>query len=250
LSGTARLRYAADVIAPCRACSSFAASFVLLSACGDAAKTQDAPAAGADAKVVSRVAVEDVPEHSAAAMAEADKPQLVTTRGSLSATLNGHALQFETLTTGANAAVWAPATRVARVMVGGSDGDEAFPALRVLLEGVRLDKLELPATFTIGPKGDAKAEASKDPERPLSPPRPRIVYEIEARKIWEAGPDRGGSGTITIEAFEGKRIRGTFAGKLEPHSSAFGPPIEITDGRFEVDLRLNGVEPRTPAGPP
>lgn len=227
--------------------STFAVSIGLVLGCGGAAK--DAPPASAEAKVVSRVEVEDVPEHSAAAMAESDKPQIVTTKGSLSATLNGHPLQFGTLPIGANAAVWAPSTRVARVTIGGSDGDAEFPALRLVLEGVRLDTLELPATFTIGPNA-GEAKASSDPQRPVAPARARILYEIEARKIWEAGPDRGGSGTVTIEAFEGKRVRGTFSGKLEPRSSAFGPPIDLTNGQFEVDVRLNGIEPRKPAGPP
>ncbi|HET6585486.1 MAG TPA: hypothetical protein VFG69_18635 [Nannocystaceae bacterium] len=198
-------------------------------------------------KVESRVALEtlNVPEHSAADMKARDVPRVATTTGTLQATLNGHPQNFDTLTIGANAAVWAPSTRVARVMIGGSQGTEQFPALRVVLEGVRLDTLELPATFSLGRPADAKlAVVPDDAEHPRTAPRPRIVYEIEARKIWETDPEGPLVGSVTIESFDGGRITGTFAAKLEPRSAAFGPPIDITAGTFAIDLRLNGITPR------
>ncbi len=221
---------------------------VLVGACGGAT-TEVAPP---PPKVESGVdlAKVEIPEHKSIDMKSDPKPMLVTTKGTVTATLNGHPKTFTTLPIGANAAVWAPGTRVARVLVGGSEGEAAFPALRIVLEGVRLDTLTLPATFTLGKKEGAKPFVrSDDPEVPIAAARPRLVYEIEARKIWESDPDGPEVGTVTIESFEGKRISGTFSATLKPKSAAFGPPIEITDGKFDVEVRLNGIAPAGPAAP-
>jgi hypothetical protein len=48
---------------------------------------------------------------------------------------------------------------------------------------------------------------------------------------------------VTIESYVGKQVKGTFAGKLVARSAAFGPPIDVTNGRFDVELRLNGAAP-------
>jgi len=219
----------------------------VVSACGGAATPtpEQAPP-----KVEPRVDLDkaEIPEHSAAAMSETPKPQLVTTKGSLRATLNGHATHFDSLPVGGNAAIWAPTTRVARVVVGGSEGDSGFPALRLVLEGVRLDTLTLPATFSLGKAPGTKTFVrSPDPEVPVAEPRPRLMYEIEARKIWETDPEGPVVGTITLESFDGKRLTGSFSANVKPRSVAFGPPITIEDGHFEIDLRLNGVAPGKPA---
>jgi hypothetical protein len=216
----------------------------LAAACGDKAA---ATSGQAPPKVEPRVdlAKTEIPEHTAAMMEDSPPPTLVTTKGSLRATLNGHTTHFDTLPVGGNAAVWAANTRVARVVVGGSAGTDAFPALRLVLEGVRLDTLELPAKFELGKPAGAKAFVrSEDPQVPIAAPRPRLVYEIEARKIWETDPDGPVVGSITLESFVGNRLTGTFQANVKPRSVAFGPPLEITDGQFEIDLRLNGVAPR------
>lgn len=216
-----------------------------LGACGGGATPT--PTETSAPKVESRVDLEklNVPEHSAADMAARDAPHVATTTGTLQATLNGHRQTFDTLTIGANAAIWASSTRVARVLVGGSQGTGSFPALRIVLEGVRLDTLTLPARFPLGtPAGAKPVVVPDDPQLPRGAPRPRLVYEIEARKIWESDPDGPVVGEVTIAKFDGKRIEGTFSAKLQPRSSAFGPPIDITDGTFAIDLRLNGVLPR------
>jgi hypothetical protein len=220
---------------------------IVVTACGGGATPT---AEQAPAKVEPRVDLEkaNIPGHSAAEMTESLNPKLVTTKGSLRATLNGHAKEFATLPIGGNAAIWAPSTRVARVLVGGSETESGFPALRLVLEGVRLDTLALPATFSLGKPPGTKAHVrSTDPQVPIAEPRPRLVYEIEARKIWETDPEGPVVGTITLESFDGKRLTGSFSANVKPRSVAFGPPITIENGRFEIDLRLNGVAPGKPA---
>lgn len=223
---------------------------VLAGACGGG--TSEAAAPPPPPKVESGVdlAKVEIPEHGAIDMKATAKPMIVTTKGTVSATLNGHPKTFRTLPVGANAATWVPLSRVARVLIGGSEGEDAFPALRIVLEGVRLDTLALPATFTFGKTQGAKPfERSDDPEVPIAATRPRIVFEIEARKIWESDPEGPEVGSVTIESFDGKRIAGTFSAKLKPRSVAFGPPLDITDGKFDVELRLNGVAPGKSAAP-
>ena len=219
---------------------------VLVGACGGAASEAAPPPPKVDPGV--DLAKVEIPEHKGVDMTSDPKPMLVTTKGTVTATLNGHPTTFGTLPVGGNAAVWTPATRMARVLVGGSEDDRGFPAVRIVLEGVRLDTLTLPATFTFGRKADAKPFVrSDDPEVPVAEVRPRIVFEIEARKIWESDPDGPEVGSVTIESFDGKRVAGTFSAKLKPRSVAFGPPLDITDGKFDVELRLNGVAPGKPA---
>jgi hypothetical protein len=225
-------------------------SFVLaavVTACGGGATPSPAQA---PPKVEPGVdlAKTEIPEHSAASMSETAKPMLVTTKGSLRATLNGHPKHFDTLPVGGNAAIWAPSTRVARVLVGGSEDDSGFPTLRLVLEGVRLDTLELPTTFSLGRAPGTKTHVRpEDAEKPIAEARPRLVYEIAARKIWESDPEGPVVGSITLESFDGKRLTGSFAANVKPRSVAFGPPLTIEDGHFEVDLRLNGVAPGKPA---
>lgn len=219
---------------------------VLVGACGGAASEAAPPPPKVEPGV--DLAKVEIPEHKGVDMTSDPKPMLVTTKGTVTATLNGHPKTFATLPVGGNAAVWTPATRMARVLVGGSESDAGFPALRIVLEGVRLDTLALPATFTLGKKADAKAFVrSDDPEVPVAEARPRLLFEIEARKIWESDPEGPEVGSVTIDSFDGKRVTGTFSAKLKPRSVAFGPPLDITDGKFDVELRLNGVAPGKPA---
>jgi hypothetical protein len=221
---------------------------VLVGACEGAASEAAPPPPKVESGV--DLAKMEVPEHKGIDMTSDPKPMIVTTKGSVTAALNGHPKTFGTLPVGGNAAVWTPNTRVARVLLGGSEDDSGFPALRIVLEGVRLDTLALPATFTFGKQPSAKSFVrSDDPEVPLAPLRPRIVFEIAARKIWESDPEGPEVGSVTIESFDGKRIAGTFSAKLKPRSAAFGPPVDITNGKFDVELRLNGVAPGKPAAP-
>ena len=105
---------------------------------------------------------------------------------------------------------------------------------------MRLDRLQLPASFAIGGGGGGKTDA----------PRARVEYIREERKSWLADAEGPAAGTVTLEGYTGKRVRGSFAVKLTPRSSAFGPPIEVTAGRFDIALRLQGVEPGPAAATP
>jgi hypothetical protein len=163
----------------------------------------------------------------------------VAAQGSMGALLNGVATSFTFLPFGSNVAAWSDKTSVARVALAGAPTDRGMPMLRVVLENVRLDQLKLPASFTIG-GGDGKAGG----------PRPRIEYLLEQRKSWLAEPDGAAIGTITIESFAGKRVRGSFHATLTPRSTAFGPPIELTEGVFDIELRLQGIEPAASAPVP
>ncbi|HWB73492.1 MAG TPA: hypothetical protein VG755_01025, partial [Nannocystaceae bacterium] len=142
---------------------------------------------------------------------------------------------FTFLPYGSNVASWSEKTGVARLALSGAPSDRGVPMLRVVIENVRIDRLQLPATFAIG-SGDA-GEPRPDT------PRARMEYQLEERKTWHAGPEGEAVGAITIESYAGKRVRGTFNAKLTPRSTAFGPPIDLTDGRFDIELRLQGIEP-------
>ncbi len=204
-------------------------SALVLVACGRNDAATPPPPAKADAEVKRvELAEIDAPHHDPASMAGSEDQFLVVqTKGSLSATLNGVVTRFEFLPTGANAAILKEDKGIARVSIGGAPTSKASTMIELSLEGVRLDQLTLPATIPTA-AGEEKAG-----------PRARIDYTIGEQKRWrsEAG------GTVVIESYVGKRVTGTFAGKLVPRTAAFGPPIDVTDGNFNVELRLNGAPP-------
>lgn len=185
-----------------------------------------APAAGADphGKAV-------IPHHDPAAMGGAENEiAFVEATGFIEATMSGVPMRFEFLPTGSNVAIVDLEHDVARVNLGGAPTDKGIPLLRVSLDGVRIDRLTLPASFTtVGPDAPPGAKT----------PKVRLEYRITDDKIWRSVA----GGTVTIDSYSGKRVRGTFQGKLEPKSTAFGPPIEVTAGTFDVELRLKGAAP-------
>lgn len=168
------------------------------------------------------------PHHDPAAMGDGgEATTVIETKGGIEATLNGTPTRFEFLPTGSNVAIVDEAHGIARVAVGGAPTDKGLPMLRLSLDGVRLDRLTLPASFTTVGPDETKA------------PKVRLEYRMNDDKLWRSVA----GGTVTIDGWAGKRVRGTFRGKLEPKSAAFGPPIEITAGTFDVELRLNGAAP-------
>ncbi|MBC8074245.1 MAG: hypothetical protein IAG13_38350, partial [Deltaproteobacteria bacterium] len=180
----------------------------------------------------------EVPQHDPKmlGMGGDEAVRTVAAEGSMSAAVDGVATTFTFLPFGSNVAAWSEHSGVARVVIAGAPTDRGFPMLRIVLENVRLDRLQLPASFAIG--GGGKADA----------PRARIEYMREERKSWLAEAEGPAAGTVTLEGYTGKHVRGTFSATLTPRSSAFGPPIDVTNGRFDVALRLQGVEPG-PAAP-
>ncbi len=187
----------------------------------------------------AKVAVQDtkaiaVPKHDVTEMAKADAvAPKVGASGTFTASLDGAPRQFAFLPTGLNAATWVQDTNVARVQIGAvADAGHDYPYIRIVLEGARLDQLELPKTFAFTDTKTADGVHAS------------ITYEIADRKVWNADTAAGEAGSVTLESFQGERVTGSFAAKLAPRSSAFGPPIAITEGKFAVDLRLRGVAPK------
>jgi hypothetical protein len=208
-----------------------------LCACGSSS-APPAPTPTAEQPKIERPTAE-IPDHDAKMLAPlGDEPMhTVAAQGSMSAVLNGTATSFTFLPYGSNVASWSEKTGVARLAISGAPSDRGVPMLRIVIENVRVDRLQLPVTFTVGSGQPAGAEPRPDT------PRPRMEYQLEERKSWLAGPDGDAVGAVTIESYTGKRVKGSFKAKLTPRSSAFGPPIELSDGRFDIELRLQGIEP-------
>lgn len=181
----------------------------------------------------------DIPEHDTAAMAVEDMtPRTITREGTMSAKLNGRAQDFLFLPPGSNAAIANGERGVARIMIGGAPTDSGRPMLRIVLEGARLDRLKLPATFSVPTEVHTKRTE-------LGPPPLRMEYELAERKIWIAQP----GATVVLESFDGTRLAGRFHGTLAARSAVMGPPITIEDGRFDIAVRLSGIEAKPSATP-
>jgi hypothetical protein len=76
----------------------------------------------------------------------------------------------------------------------------------------------------------------------------KIHYLQDDRVTWETAAEatRAHKNRIVIESIHGNRITGTFEGVVVPPAEHFGPPKTIERGRFEVAVRLSGIEPSTP----
>jgi hypothetical protein len=209
-----------------------------LVACGSSSAPAT-PTPAADEPKLERPTAE-VPQHDSKMLASGDDEAVntVAAQGSMSASLNGVATTFTFLPYGGNVASWSQKTGVARLALAGAPSDRGMPLLRLVIENVRIDQMQLPATFTIG---SGQAAGSAEPR--TDTPRPRVEYVLEERKTWHGGPDGDAIGSVTIESYSGKRVKGSFKAKLTPRSSAFGPPIELGEGRFDIELRLQGIQP-------
>ncbi len=168
------------------------------------------------------------PEHTPEMLSDPGTPRRVAVPGSLDATVGGTQRHFTFMPKGVNAAVFAKEKDVKWVRVTGQANAESGPTIRIQLDGLRLDRAELPATFKTADKG--KVELT-------------LRYEIDPVTWWEAktGKEGESSAEVTLDAYEGARLRGTFKGTLEPNNPT-REPIEVADGSFDVELRLNGVE--------
>lgn len=199
-----------------------------LALCGCGSEPAAAPPPAKVEHEIKRVPLGEIPtpNHDAASMAGAEQQFLaVEAEGSMEASLNGVATKFEFMPTGSNVAIHKPDKGIARVSIGGAPTSKGLPLLEISLVDVRLDTLKLPFTLPVG-GDDGK-------------PRASVEYSLTEQKVWHSEP----GGSVIIESYTGKRVKGTFSGKLVPRATAFGPPIELTGGRFEVELRLNGALP-------
>jgi hypothetical protein len=212
----------------------------LTCACGK--KQDEPPPRQVDRKVdINRI---PVPNHGPEVMAGTHETRRTkTTEGMIEAMLDDQHVEHGFLPYGMNAAVTSEETGVSRVTLVGSPTDAGYPALHIELEGLRLDQLELPKTFTAA-RGDAKKGKSK--KQPSV--RPKILYYETEQIVFSADPEREEDPfSVTIESYEGQTVRGTFEAVLHPRSAHFGKPKTVERGRFEVLLRLSGVEPKEPA---
>jgi hypothetical protein len=178
-----------------------------------------------------------VPEHTPEMLSDPGKPRKVASPGSLDVEIGGATQHFSFMPKGVNAAVWAEDTKVAWVRVTGQASPENGPWVRIQLSDLRLDEIDLPATFKTSDNGKVKLS---------------VRYELDPVKWWEAksGTPSDNVAEVTLEAFEGRRLRGTFKGTLDPKAPDFGKPLPLENGAFDVELRLNGVaEGKAPDGP-
>lgn len=199
-------------------------------------------------KVERRVDVDriPVPNHGPEVMAGTqEKRRTVSAEGIIEAMIDGQHAEHTFLPFGMNAAIASEETGVARLTLVGSPTDAGYPALHLQFEGLRLDEVELPKTFEV-----VHDKAKKRPSKPAKKDVvPKILYYESERIVFETDPTREDGGfEITVESFEGKTVRGTFKGTLYPRVEHFGEPKTIDRGRFEVSLRLSGIEPAKEPG--
>ena len=170
-----------------------------------------------------------VPEHTPEMLSDPGKPRRVAAPGSVDVIVSGKPQHFTFMPKGVNAAVFAEEKDVAWVRITGQATSESGPTMRIELDKLRLDRTELPATFKTSDKGKIAVT---------------VRYELDPVKWWEAKSGKAGEAVaeVTLQSFEGRRLKGTFKGTLDPKFPELGKPIELAEGAFDVELRLNGVE--------
>jgi hypothetical protein len=170
--------------------------------------------------------------------AELDKTLRAWIPGKMSAKFPDKVRHFEYFAPGENAATYAAATDVGRLLLAGAETEDGFPLLEIRISNVRLDTLELPVTFPL----DARTKKTfprvggEDPE--LS-----IRYYIDRARFWRLDPrdTLAGKNRVTLDSFAAGKLRGTLQARLVPNRDGMGEVLEITDGAFEIEPRLRGI---------
>lgn len=218
--------------------------FVLLAACSSQDASTPAPTK-AGAPEAAPVEAEPgslkekrLPPGDPHAMPPPDEEQpmgdaLPSTTGKLDAMIDGKPAHFVRMAPGQNRAITLPGEGVGRVSIAGSEEDTGLPHLRLIVEGVRPDQLAYPITIGSKPKDGAAA---------VKAPWVSIRYEVNEHRVYVIDPQKGAEAKVTLEAWEGTTLRGSFEGKLAPTAAALGGPIPVS-GTFAVTLGLQGVEP-------
>ncbi len=171
-----------------------------------------------------------VPNHSPEVMTDPGKPRRVGQTGTMEADVSGKRQHFTFFSKGKNAAVHFEDRGVSWVRLEGALNDDGTPFLSFELEPLRLDTLEYPATFTVGPVDEGQ-------------PQLEVRYEIDARTAWVADPQAQDTPmpTLTLVSYEGGKLSGTFEGTLYPLTPEQGPPMKLDHGSFEIELRRTGI---------
>lgn len=181
-----------------------------------------------------------VPGHSPEALSDPGEPASRSAEGTIDITIGDNVHHLDFLPPGKNAAIHVEETGVDRVTLSASEDRTGYPSLRISLENLRLDHVKLPATF-----GPAARHGGDD--RVVL----RIRYLLDESRWWETRPDdtKDGKNKVTLTSFDGDVLTGTLQTHLHPRRDDLGDPIDI-EGEFEVQMRLNGVEPGKSVAPP
>lgn len=202
-----------------------ALALLLTSACSKEAPPAPKPEAAAQAPAPKAVTPPTDPH--AIAKAQDDKPPpppLDPTVGTFDATIDGAMTHFLRLPRGQNRAVAVADAGIARVSIAAAEGHEGWPHFRIVLEGLKLDAVELPLTLP--------SDAMKDVEV-------SVRYQVNDNRIYT---EEGAEMKVTLDSFTGSVLRGSFEGALAPTKAGLGDPIPVS-GKFEVELGLRGVSP-------
>jgi len=211
-----------------------ALSSVFLLACGNEAP---ADAAKPDAAEPELAAGAEAPRplppndpHAAPPPGDEPTPELPmmdSAPGSFDVTFDGKLSHYQRIPTGQNRAIYLPKDGVQRVTIAAAETVEGWPHVRLVLEGLRPDEVEYPLTIS---STDEKG------------PSVTLRYQVGDKRIYQLNPEVGATAKVTLEAFEGSTLRGSFEGKVAPTAANLGDPVAI-EGRFSVELGLRNVKP-------
>lgn len=204
-----------------------ALALLLTSACSKEAPPDPRPESGAQAPAAPKAAVTPPTDPHAIAKARDDDPPpppLDPTVGTFDATIDGAMTHFLRLPRGQNRAVAVADAGIARVSIAAAEGHEGWPHFRIVLDGLKLDAVELPLTLP--------SDAMKDVEV-------SVRYQVNENRIYT---EEGAKMQVTLDSFAGSVLRGSFEGALAPTKSGLGDPIPVS-GKFEVELGLRGISP-------
>lgn len=179
-----------------------------------------------------------VPNHSPEVMKDPGKPRRVTMKGSMEADLSGKRQHFVFFPRGDNAAVHYPDTGVSWVKLRGALNEDGSPSLAFTLDPLKLDTLELPATFIAGTAKKGK-------------PGLVATYEMGSTDQWTSEVQSEQPMRITIDSLTDRTLTGTFEGTLAPKPPSKNEPVRFERGTFSVEVRLTNIaRGKKPGEPP
>ncbi|MEM9458252.1 MAG: hypothetical protein AAGF11_29015 [Myxococcota bacterium] len=211
-------------------------SLILLTACdkpapADAAAAPPAKAAKPPGSLPTKRLPPDDP-HAAPPPGETTEVPLLSAPGTFDVTVEGRLSHYARIPRGQNRALVIPDKKVARVSIAGALSDDGWPNVRIILENFRPDEAKYPVTLS--------STAKKGP-------RASVRYYLSEKQVYRVDHEKNAKAEVTLEAYEGKTLRGSFTSTLAPTAAGLGKPLPVS-GKFSVELVLSGVEPGpTPA---
>ncbi len=170
--------------------------------------------------------------HQVAAMKGDEPPPLPpSAAGFFDVTIEGKLTHYTRMPRGQNRAVSLLDKGINRVTVAASETDAGLPHFRLTFERLRPDQATFPLTIPGTPSKDESAPA------PAS-----VRYQVGEKRIYTTNPDKDATVTVTLTAYEGETLKGSFEGKLAPTMAGLGEAITVS-GTFAVELGRRGVEP-------